>query len=186
VRNLVTYKPRKTGDGVASEFNVSEYKGKTSLMLNLSKQVAGTAIEDAKFDWKGEKLTVKLNETEAASMIAVLNGSMDGLGERGLYHKHENGDSSIQLKWDADKKYHLLQVGKKRGNDWVRLGHSLGAGEAVLLQEYLKLFLHTAFSQEESWKKKADTNRNGQNQTRHNPEPEPAVMGGDDDDSVPF
>jgi hypothetical protein len=192
MREFRIYKPRKEGNGAASEFRVGEYKDNPVLNMALVKQDPATG-EKGTFLWKDEsKVTVKVDPHEVADMIAVFEAQKKqlGFGEKGgLYHQGQGQAYSAINLATMDNGGYLLSVRKGvKGGQSHELKHSLTLAEGVLLREYLKLYLHTFFTSQEPWKKRADAARNGSSNGNDNGrrnDPEPAVVG-NDDDHIPF
>ncbi len=82
------YRAKKTGDGVAVRFSVSE----DGLFLKLAKQ-AGNKDDHATFDWvdanKKPKCCISLGLADIGQFLAALNGKMS---EVKLYHEFSKGD----------------------------------------------------------------------------------------------
>ncbi len=125
------YKPRKSGEGSASQWNLNV--DKKSVFLELSQQI-GT---EQKFDWEN-KICIKLGVNDIGELIATLENRQQSInGGKGLFHQTPNGSSSLSMSKN-DKGGWFLAVGVKK-QELVKINHSISLGEGALLLTLLRV-----------------------------------------------
>lgn len=137
--NYNVYRAKKTGDGVAARFSVTD----TGTFLTFAKQ-AGQKDDNATFDWvdanKKPKCCVSLGLADIGQILAVFDGKVP---EVKLYHEFTKGETktvtSINIKpyITAEKVDKGFSLGIFRGEAKYSIGlsHAEVAIVKLLLQE---------------------------------------------------
>lgn len=131
----VIYKPKRTFDGVAANFQVSQ----NGCFLTLAKQKQNVG-DNASFDWKDEngksRHCIKLDLPDIGSFMALFSGR---LLEAKIYHEYpKTGANKVvtsinaSLYKDKDGNYKGYSVNITRGG--VKLGFGLSFQEAEVLK----------------------------------------------------
>jgi hypothetical protein len=144
VREFRIYKPKTTGDGAASAWQLSFKKDNKynpwMFFLVTAKQDGADENGNAKFNWKEGALTVKLGDADLGEIISLLEGRKDKLGTNGsLFHQTPSGGNKV-VKMEASDYGFNLSVSAQDENK-NRLGpvyHTITHGEASLLLVLLK------------------------------------------------
>lgn len=148
------YKPRKTNDGNAVQFQHKEDKkdkfSKHMVMMQMVPQDGTDANDNATFTWTtGEKyrgITAKLGLPDIGEFLCVLNGIKQSAGsDKGLYHQNNTGSLGIKMELN-DKGYYAISLSKKDGDKLTRLSITLTLGEAEILRSWLNQFLIMNFT----------------------------------------
>ena len=127
------YKPRKNGDGSASQWNVNP--SKKAVFLELAKQI-GPMGSEKMFDWEN-KICVKLGTNDIGELIATLENRQTAINNgKGLFHQTENSNASVNLN-RGDNGW-LLSVGVKK-EALVKISHTVSFGEGALLLTLLRV-----------------------------------------------
>lgn len=139
------YKPKKSNDGCASQFQIVTYKNardkeRVVLFVDMAPQIP-SKTENAAFGWQEKErcITVQLDDNDISDLLLVLIGAKDSAGTgKGLYHKNPKGNTVIKL--DHSDKGLFFGLSAQRDGQNVRLGHSLTPNEAVILTEIFKAY----------------------------------------------
>ena len=117
------YKPRKSNDGAASSFQISEKKQEKwtdhFLFMTLAKQTGTDANGNSSFDWKDGRIIVKLEQNDIGEFLACLNGQKNSIGakDKGLYHQTPKGNTVVSFVFnngkDDSEAYYSLRVSSK-------------------------------------------------------------------------
>lgn len=151
------YKPNKTNNGAASQWQLSEKKDekydKWMFFLTVTKQT-GVSDGNASFGWEqaGSVINMKLGEVDLGELLTVLNGLSGAAGKdgKGLFHKTPKGNTVLQfskLEKDGNFYGYGLRISKKLTDDkeatMIQHMISLAEGEIlrVILAEALKKIL---------------------------------------------
>ena len=133
--------------GAVALFNYSEKNNR--VFLEIRPQLLSETNQNS-FD-KENSIRAMLGLPDIGEFLAVFRGRKQGLGSpddkngwKGLFHKNENGSTSISMV--ATDRGYSLSVGSKRGNDQaVRLGLNLTIAEGEVLHDYLSEMLKEMF-----------------------------------------
>lgn len=159
MKNYRIYKPNKTNNGAASQFQLSYKKDKkfdnVMLFLEVTKQTGVDDNGNAKFGWDdpSKKITMKLEETDIGEILAVLNWQKPMAGtDKGIFHKSAKGNTVLSFS-RVEKDGKCLGLG-------IRVSRKLdGETEATIIQhmisigegEVLKVLLQNALSAIYNW-----------------------------------
>lgn len=156
------YKPNKDGNGAASKIQLVDKlvekdgsKFNKVMLFWVSAQQNGKDEDDnAKFFWEpkdGRQVTMKLGDPDVGEILAVLNGMKKEAGSSmGLFHKNENGNSSLQFKAnvqsDANGKsvvngYYVRLAFQDKSKKVTEVKHSLTLAEAEILKLLLERYV---------------------------------------------
>lgn len=131
--NFKLYKPRKSGDGAASQWNVNP--SKKAVFLELAQQI-GPMGSEKMFDWEN-KICVKLGTNDIGELIATLENRQTTInGGKGLFHQTETSNASVNLT-RGDNGW-FLNVGVKK-EELVKISHTITFGEGALLLTLLRI-----------------------------------------------
>jgi hypothetical protein len=151
------FKAKKTGDGAASSWVMSDTKdGERQLFLEMARQNGEmNANGNATFDWKkydkatqsfaGGSISAKLGLPDVGEILLVLNGvkKAAGFDGKGLFHKNANGSTTINFAtWEKDNALlgFTVRVASKRSdnnNEVVSVSHAISLAEAEVLRTLL-------------------------------------------------
>lgn len=153
--NYRVYKPyldksTNTVKGSASQFEIAvkvkDGHEDVMVFLTMAKEIPSNSDNSA-FGWKDESLSVqmKLGDPDCSELLAVIRGIKHQAGPdsgKGLYHQNQKGNSALKFSYNDEKKSFTLEVSSKRGDNLVRVYHTVTMGEAVilgiLLEEYFR------------------------------------------------
>lgn len=139
------YKPRKSGDGVASQWEFSRKIPETDdkperaacMFVVFADQIEGEG-RLAKFDWPN-KVTMKLGITDIGEILSVFTGLQKDVGPKqsdgkgkGIYHETQKGNTILQLKKE-DNIFYIRLSQKLKGQDAKVFLHSLNYSEVSVL-----------------------------------------------------
>src|SRR5687767_6502962 len=152
------HKPRNTGDGAASNFQLVERDGEYGknymLFLEMAKQVkAPEGSENSAFGWKDKetKVVMKLGQTDIAEILMVLTGKKQTVGTgKGLFHENDNGNSVLHFnEYVKDDKLvgFALKITTKQGDVNNAVNHLVSPAEA----EILTILLQRAIARMQGW-----------------------------------
>lgn len=151
---LRLYKPSKEGNGAASKIQLVDKivekdgsKFNRVMMFWVAAQQNGKDEDDnAKFFWEpkeGRQVTMKLGDPDVGEILAVLNGNKKEAGSSmGLFHKNENGNSSLQFKANIQRVndkdvvmgYYVRLAFQDKTKKVTEVKHSITLGEAEVLK----------------------------------------------------
>lgn len=151
------YKPNKEGNGAASKIQLVDKmvekdgsKFNKVMLFWVSAQQNGKDEDDnAKFFWEpkdNRQVTMKLGDPDVGEILAVLNGVKKEAGSSmGLYHKNENGSSSLQFKANIQATglagYYIRLAFQDKNKKVTEVKHSLTLGEAEILKLLLERYV---------------------------------------------
>jgi len=138
------YRAKTNGGGVASQFELD--RSKKAVWFSMAPQLDKAATDkDAKFDWKNNKLSVKLGLVDIGELLAVLDRKQSGVGpqgsdgkHKGLFHRNKTGCATVSFAFNDSG---ILYIGigiKKKSDNVKRLYHSVSNGEAAILRVLLR------------------------------------------------
>jgi hypothetical protein len=135
------FKPRKTGDGVASQWEINVKK--EAVFLTLARQ-RKDKDKHATFEWKEKPIVMKLDISDIGEILAVLYKRQNGLGptsekgHKGLFHQTERGNTVLRLEKSNQGNGFYLQINQKIKNEDVQtLKHHISDGEGLTLSVLL-------------------------------------------------
>jgi hypothetical protein len=129
------YKPRKSGDGVASRFDYNRETG--NLFFEMAEQTDQMKNGRPTFNWQ-EKIVFKLGAQDISDIMLVLTGKQGGVGQngggryQGLYHKRSDGDSIMHFE-KSDKPGSFFVSLSVRGKAQKKLTQMVSQQEALIL-----------------------------------------------------
>lgn len=135
--HFITYKARNSGDGAASQWDLSADKG--CVFLEMAHQQGKDEKGNASFDWPN-KICFKLGLPDIGEILAVLCGVQKGVGpldtergkHKGLFHSNNTGNAILNFGKDDKGTFHIrLSVKKDEGQTVVQ--HTLTKGEVCVL-----------------------------------------------------
>lgn len=122
-RSISLYHPnaRGTGSAVRLEPRVnrdSEDRYNCFFLEMAAQQTAASHDQPkspATFDWE-KKITTKLGFSDVCECLMVLEQHQERLGPsgKGLYHATAQGNTLIDLRWQAERQNYLLSLSRKR------------------------------------------------------------------------
>ncbi len=143
------YKPRKTKDGVASQWEFSRKTPATddkperpACMFLVFANQTDSEGRLAQFDWPN-KVTMKLGIADIGEILSVFIGLQKDLGPKekdengnyrgkGIYHETQRGNTILQLKKE-DNKFAIRLSQKLKGQNVRIFLHSLTHSEVAVL-----------------------------------------------------
>lgn len=135
------FKPRKSGDGVASQWEIQIEKN--AVFLTLARQ-GKEKDGHATFEWKTKPIVMKLDINDIGEIIAVLYKRQDGLGpigekgRKGLFHQTPKGNTVLRLEKSTKNSGFYLQINQKIQNEDLQiLQHHISDGEGITLSVLL-------------------------------------------------
>lgn len=141
---LAFYHPNPSGCGCAVRFELKTAIGNREgcFFMELARQKSlptrssSGELQAATFDWGG-KLTVKLGVPDICSLLLVLRGIQEDIGNgKGLFHTTPDATTVIRLRHGAQSPGYALEVSRKARKDGaepVRMRLLLPDGEALAL-----------------------------------------------------
>ncbi len=141
-KGFILYKPKKDGNGSASQWNLGS--DKDCVFLEMSNQKDSDDNGNAKFDWDN-KICFKLGESDIGEILAVLIGMQDSVGpfdssknkHKGLFHSNPKGNSILYFgKYDHGG-FRIYLIAKK-GEEKTVVQHNISKGEACILNTLLR------------------------------------------------
>lgn len=160
------YKPNKEGTGSASKLsfreNVVTVKKEDEtvsryteiLCFWVAAQQNGKDEDDnARFWWEqkdGRQVTMKLGDADVGELLAVLNGKKPNVGgDMGIYHKNENGNSSLQFKANIQNGnfigYYVRLASQDKNKKVTEVKHTVTLGEAEILRLFLERYVQKKY-----------------------------------------
>lgn len=141
------YKPNKSGDGVASAWELS-YKEKNkynpwTMFLGVARQTGVDEKGNAQFEWNGEtKINIKLGENDIGEILAVLERRKSAVGTgKGLFHQTPGGGNkmiSFNKFENGDGYYLKVSAQTDTKNTIGPFGQKITDGEAAILATLLR------------------------------------------------
>jgi len=135
------FKPRKTGDGVASQWEINIRK--EAVFLTLARQESDKDGH-ATFGWKENPIVMKLDINDIGEILAVLYKRQNGLGlssekgYKGLFHQTERGNTVLRLEKSTGGSGFYIQVNQKiKDQELQTLKHHISEGEGLTLSVLL-------------------------------------------------
>lgn len=133
------FKPRKTKDGCASQWQLN--KEKQCVFLEFANQ---NKTDENTFDWQN-KTTMKLGISDIGEILATFLGMQDGIGlkdekgrYKGLYHQTSKGNTILQLAKGNNGGYFIRLSGKLNEEKEAKVyQHAITFGEAAVLRSLL-------------------------------------------------
>lgn len=135
------YKPRRDGNGCASQWEYSPKRQCTFLMI-----AAQSGTDDkgnAKFGWDAKR-TMKLKNEELGDIVSVIRGKKTGVGPwdkdkdrfKGFFHKGDGWNTSLTFVTGSMGGFYLKMTTQTDGqtNSWE---HGITDGEAEVLEVFL-------------------------------------------------
>lgn len=153
MNNLKIYKPKKNGEGAASQWQLKitpigdpkfgQVKGE--LFLEMAKQKGEEDADgNASFDWDN-KIIMKLGLPDVSEMLLVLSGKkkIAGVQEgkyQGLYHQNDNGNAVLQFSYVKMDKFEGYNVrgSTQRGEEKKEVKHSITLSEGEIFRVLLE------------------------------------------------
>jgi len=140
--NFMVYKARNSGDGAASQWDLSA--DKNCVFLEMAKQKGKNDDGNASFDWQS-KIAFKLGLSDIGEILAVLCGVQKGVGpldsssnkHKGLFHSNKSGNAILNFGKDDHGIFHI-RLSVKKGDEQTRVQHTLTKGEACTLGVLLR------------------------------------------------
>lgn len=137
------YKANKNKNGAAAQFKMS--RDQTCLFLELAKQTADMK-SSAPYDWKNQRILVKLGPPDIGKMLALLHGTLPLPAKGGdpdlkLYHQTDKGNKVITMRRQPLGYY--LEVSASENNIKIRMPVTVDEGEllAIVLRKAYELIL---------------------------------------------
>ncbi|MFA5759400.1 MAG: hypothetical protein WC942_08625 [Clostridia bacterium] len=134
------YRPNKTQNGVAFSLQFTVKQNGPMLFLVGAGQTGVDANNNASFDWQ-KGITVKIDEVDAAEMLAVLTGRQDSIrGDKGLFHQTKDANKIVKLAYRNDTNAFDLGMSDNSGGKYFcRLSVAEAEVLTVLLREFIRL-----------------------------------------------
>jgi hypothetical protein len=136
------YKPKKNGDGAASQWDLGSNRQNIFLVIAEQKRDS----EKPSFDWDN-KITMKLGPNDIGEILAVLANLQESVGPKdsdgkgkGLYHQTDKGNTILQLAKMKDGKGYAIRISQKLKNKKEAriLQHFITVAEGCVLETLLR------------------------------------------------
>jgi len=137
------YRARTDGNGVASQWSIGSKRN--CVFLEMSSQKGKNDKGNAIFDWDN-KISFKLGDSDIGEILAVLIGRQEGVGpfdigrgkHKGLFHSNQSGNAVLYFSRDKSGSHFNICLSVKKGNEPIRVQHTITNGEACLISTLLR------------------------------------------------
>ena len=142
-KSFVMYKPRRSGDGSASQWSIAS--NRECMFLEMSNQTGKDKNGNATFAW-ADKIIFKLGEGDIGELLAVIAGVKRGVGpldtnkgkHKGLFHTNDKGNSVLYFARDQNTNCLNIFLSTKKGDEKTIAKHTITDGEACVLGTLLR------------------------------------------------
>lgn len=150
-KSFPLYKPKKNGDGAASQWNLGS--DKECVFLEMANQKGKDEKGNARFDWDN-KIRFKLVDADIGELLAVLVGLQKSVGpfddkidkHKGLFHSNQGGNAILHFGKDDHGRFNVYLSVKKSGEQNATVvRHAISKGEACVLSTLLRRALEVMY-----------------------------------------